>query len=520
MLRADELAPQDLLQTLWRHRLAAVAAGIVCAAVGYGYSLFVPDRFIASTLVLVEDARPPDSYVQATSTLNLGERLRTLSVRVLSRTRLEQVMQQYLLYGNPSDPVERETTLASMRKRIAIDVTGTEAFRIAFAHEDPLVAAQVANSLSEFFIRDSEQALERQVLDTTSGLQTQLQSVRDQLDAKEREIRDFKLVSMGRLPEQMSTNMRAIDRLQLSLIDNRDRLAEAHDRKLQIEIETAREPGAVVATSAREKARQLLSSSTTGNLDTRIASQPPAVRLEALKLQRESLLQRYTPRHPDVRMIESKIAELHSEVGFSTGSSNPSLAGAGAAGSSGNPRLAAVRQEIRTLQAERADLQKQLQETEVRVQGSPDVEAQLRELEREHDSLLLSYQSLVSRNLDAELAGNLQRAGPFARFRIIDPAVPPQVPSSPTRVLFLLGGGVIGFGLVCAAAVLREMTFEPLNDADEVSRYAGIPVLASIPFIETEAWRRKQQRWRLASLATVGGVLGVVFVLRLLMRPL
>lgn len=520
MLRADDLAPGDLFHTVWRHRFMAVVAAIVCAAFAYGYSLFVPDLFVASTLVLVEDAGLPAGYARSTATLNLGERLNTLSERILNRTRLDQLMQESALFGNPRDPLEREAMLAKTRQRITLDVSGTEAFRISFKHEDPSVAAQVANALAAFFIRDSEQAVERQVEDTTSGLQAQLESVRLQLAGKEGEIRDFKTANLGMLPEQMSSNMQTITRLQQGLSAIAERLDAARNLRLELESQVPATQEAGVDISARAQARVLLSSGSSVDLQTRIASHPPRVRLEALRLQRDALLGRWTSRHPDVQMLEADIAALERQVArlpaasAAAGNENPAAATSGT-----DPRLAAVRRDIRTLESQRAEAQGQLDATRLLVVGAPLVEERLRRLGREHDALLRNYEGLFNKNSEAELAGSLQGTGPSASFRIVDAAVIPQRPSSPMRILFLLGGGFVGLGLVFAGAVLREMALEPLYDADEVEKYAEIPVLASIPFIETGESRRRLQIQRWVSAATVVGALVVVVLLRLMLRP-
>ncbi len=521
MLRADELAPGDLFEALWRWRRLAVAAALVCGALGYGYSLFLPDQYTAGTLVLVEEWQLPQNYVQSTATLNLGARLRTLSKQILSRSRLNELMTRHRLFGDPADPVEREKMLAALTKRITVEVGGGDSFRISFRHEDPDVAAAVANELAGFFIDDSRRALEHQVENTNSALQAQRERVKAALDQKEREIRDFKSQNMGMLPEQLSANLETLDRLQQQLTDNSSRLASARSRKAQLEAEALRgiSAGGTIL-SARERAQQLLQDPTTTDLSVRLPSEPPRVRLEVLRLQREALLRRFTRRHPDVQALDLQIAALEQEIAEAP---ETPVRGVASAVDAAPPLVAEqirdAEREIRDLLAERKSIQEQMRAYEQRIERAPAVEQAMRELEREYNAMLQEYQGLVRRSMEAELAGDLQRSGPFARFRVIDPAVPPQVPSGPLRVLFLAGGMLLGLGLLCAGVLAVEMVFEPIRSAAEVRKYAGLEVLATIPLIETRRLRRQRRRQGMATWAAVASVLAVVFVLRLLMRP-
>ena len=98
------------------------------------------------------------------------------------------------------------------------------------------------------------------------------------------------------------------------------------------------------------------------------------------------------------------------------------------------------------------------------------MEQQLRELERERDGLDSNYTDLASRNLEADLASDLQTANtPFSSYRVIDLAVVPTNPTSPWRLLFLLGGAIAGIATVAGATFLREMVVEPVHSASETS---------------------------------------------------
>ena len=523
MVRADALTPIDVLRTAWRYLHVAIAAGLILGALTYGYTLLLDDKYTATTLVLVEDTGLSRDYVRSTVTQDLEARLRTLSAQVMSRTRLEEVMGRFSLYDNEPEP--REDRLLRMRNRIDVDVSRADAFRISFTHTDPVTAMEVTNALAGLFIRDSARAVSSRVETASSLLTTQLEELRGRLDEKEREISAFKIANPGMLPEQLQANLRTLDRLERELSDNARALSSARDRQTTLEQIVNLDTGSGSPLTARQRARQVLADgSSDDSVDTRLASQPPSVRLEGMKLQREALLARYTERHPDVQLLNTKISSLERRIADGSVAGDESIAALDADPSSVGglgPRgqLTAVRREVAGLLEDRKGTQASIAEYETRIAVAPRVEQELRELERDQRTLQSSYDDLQERVLGADLVGTLERTDPTARFHVIDPAVVPERKSSPQRLLFLLGGCFAGFALGVAAGVAREMIWQPIHGADEVERFIGVKVLSTIPRIDTPAARRRRMaRWLLSS-AAVASVVAAVFILSLVLRP-
>lgn len=520
MLRAEELTPTDLLEVIWRQRFALVAFALVGASLAYGYALFVPDRYTAETLVLVEDAELPRDYVQSASTVSLRARLDTLKEQVLSRTRLEALVRQYEL-ASPGGSLE--LAVSKVRRRIGIEVIGTDGFRLTYTDEDPRMAARLANALAGFFIAESTDALDRQVRSTASGIQQQTDDLKQQLSVKEAEIAAFKSANLGMLPEQLGDNLDAAQTLRQQIRDNGARLTVVRGQLAALPQPVAASEAVTRTTSAQELARTILASATAEGLGARLASEHPLVGLEARRLQRQSLLRRYTERHPDVRQVDAEIAALEQLVASSAPYVPTSTVVAGAPRTMAVPAndRAALESEISSLETARNSMLNDVAEYDRRVAGAPAVEQQMRVLEREHDTLLRNYIDLANRNVEADLANDLQTADmPKSRFRVVDAAVVPDQPSSPLRMFFLLGGALVGIALVCGATFLREVAMEPVNSAAELERFGGLDVLASIPVVRTASLVRRQRLIRVGSVAAVGSVLVVVFVLRVMVRGL
>jgi len=522
VLRAEDLTPEDVLHLIWRQRYALIGFALAGAAIAYGYALFVPDRYTAETLVLVEDAEVSRDYVQSTSTLSLRARLDTLREQVLSRTRLESLVGEYQLAGRGAT---LEEAVAKVRRRIGIKVIGQDGFRLSFTDEDPRMAARVANALAGFFIAESVDSQARQVRSTAAGMQQQSEDLLQQLDAKEAEIATFKAANLLMLPDQFPDNLAMLQTLRQQLRDNGSRTSAARGQLAALPIETERGFTAVDTLSASDAARQILTTAPTAEaIASRLDGEHPLVRLEVRRLQREALLRRFTERHPDVRLLTAEVADLTRQVA-SAGPYEPAVAsGVGDAGVTAT-RLGSSRaplaEEVRQLESDRAALLAELSEYQRRADGSAAVERRLRNLERERESLERNYTDVSSRTVEAELASDLQSANsPFSSYRVIDPAIVPSNPSSPLRLFFLLGGALTGMALRGATVFLRETIFGPLNSASEIERFTDLDVLASIPLVRTDRILRRQRLLRIGSVTAVGSVLVIVLVLRLMMRGL
>lgn len=516
MVRADSLTPADIWAVVWRYRFPAVLAAVVCAGAAYGYSLTLPDVYKAETLVLVEDAQVSSSFVRSPVSVDLEARLRTLRDTVLSRTRLQNVMDRFGLFAHESSWEKR---LSAMRNSIDVTVSRTDAFRISFEHTDPTTARDVTNALAGLFIEDSRLAAARHSQGTTSMLDRELEDLSSRLSSKERELADFKARHMGSLPDQVSGTLSALDSAKQQLSATRAELAGARDRRTRLEGMMTPVTTSTIrasASPARQVALQLLADTGEADLARKIASQPPAVRLEALRLWRASLLGRFTARHPDVQAVEAEIASLEGQgVDSSTYTADESEAALGAdVGTLLSNQLDEAQREIRIHEQRRAELESQIAELEARVVAAPQVEREFLQLDRDRSQLAKAYDDLRGRRMEAGIADGVD-VEETTGFQVVDPAVTPQRKSSPRRSYFFLGGGFFGLALALGCGAAREMVFQPLHDAEELERHVGVPVLGAIPEVENSQRRRQRVLLRGLGVGVVVTVLVSVYLLRM-----
>ena len=109
---------------------------------------------------------------------------------------------------------------------------GNNAFSIAYVGADPLIVMKVTNLLASLFIDENLRIREQQAEGTSEFLAIEHAEAKKELEKQEMALKEFKERHMGALPEQMTINLRTLDRLQIELQTINDGLKSAEDRKL------------------------------------------------------------------------------------------------------------------------------------------------------------------------------------------------------------------------------------------------------------------------------------------------
>src|ERR1700739_2709755 len=127
--------PEELDQTLssvedyWvivrRRRWWILVPLLVTWVTVWGISWLLPNTYQSETLILLEQQNIPNQYVVPNVNASIQDRLQAISQQVLSRTRLQAIIDRFHLYPSPhgfgtlldpGDPIEK------MRKDIEIEL--------------------------------------------------------------------------------------------------------------------------------------------------------------------------------------------------------------------------------------------------------------------------------------------------------------------------------------------------------------------------------------------------------------
>jgi polysaccharide chain length determinant protein (PEP-CTERM system associated) len=515
----QQIDPRYYLSLLSRRRWYVIVPFCLLIIVGCLLAVKLPKIYQATTLILIQPQSVPTEYVHPVVSEGAESRISTISQQIMSRSNLENIIKQFNLYAQKDQAgMFIEDKIADLRKRITIDLSkhtkraDAEAFSVSFEGENPQKVAAVANALAANFIDENIKTRESQAVGTSNFLQDQLQSTRARLEELEKALKAYREKYMGGLPEQLDTNLKILERLQGQLIDRQTAIRDAKNRSILLNQQLAEMQNySAVAAAA----------GTDGG-----AGMDDAVKLGQLQKQLEDLQNQYTARHPDVVRMKEKIENLKSSLavqGTQPGADNKASGNTGPAAlpmmSQSRTLLQSqqreVQNEIVSLGAEIPRLQKQIEFYERLVDETPNREQELLTLKRDYENMQKSYNSLLDRKLQAEVAVNLEKMQIGEQFRVIDYAKLPNKPVKPDmRKLFILVlAAAIGTGV--GLIFLLEYLDTSFKKIEEIDTHLGLPVLATIPQMAEKKdllWHRTNQVATTVSLL-VGAVLLGAFAL-------
>ena len=486
-----KITPELVLEVAKRRRWVILIPLCLAIILGIYLSFVLPKVYEARTLILIEPQRVPQNYVQSIVTEAPGERINTIAQQIMSRTNLEKIISDFGLYAKPEHAkMYMEDKIDSLRKRISVDVTqdrrGADAFTIQYRDNDPKRVMKVANGLAMHFINENIKARETQASGTSEFLEAELELMRIRLEELEEKIKEYRRTNMGELPEQLETNLRILDRLQQTVADRQEGLRQARTRLADLNGQAANRTQQVL----------VLGGSRGGE---------GARSLPDLKIELENLQSRYTEQHPDIIRLKKTISEMEAA---GSGSENdvsrlpPAL----------RRQILDVQHEIQAIEREIDKAKSQIADFERRIEVAPKREQELLSLRRDYQNIQASYDSLLARKLEAEIAVNMERKQKGEQFRIIDPAREPERPIEPNMLKLFAIILLSGIGLGGGGAFLLEYFNSSFRKADEIERFLNIPVLATIPGLLS---KRKLLLVRLNNICSVaflviaGGLIGV-----------
>jgi len=89
---------------------------------------------------------------------DFGYRLQSISQQILSRTRLERVIQDFNLYEKERKTGIMEDLVERMRRDIEVQIVKGDAFRVAFTGQDPRTVMRVTERLASHLPEVAESA--------------------------------------------------------------------------------------------------------------------------------------------------------------------------------------------------------------------------------------------------------------------------------------------------------------------------------------------------------------------------
>jgi polysaccharide chain length determinant protein (PEP-CTERM system associated) len=485
MILQRELTIHDYVAILRRRWWIIVVPAVVFAIGAYTVSLFLASRYTSETVVLVEEPAVPESLVKPVISGDANQRLATMQEQILSRTRLQQIIEKFGLYKEEAGSVSMEEMVARLRRSIGVSpvramaetrASGLPGFTVSVIASQAYTAQQICTEITSFFMQQNVLIREKRAEDTTQFITKQLTESKRKLDEQDAKLADYQRRYMGELPDQVQTNYSVLTGLTSQLEATSQALNRAQQDKMFVQNTLDQQPlaGTPVPTVADPDTlgKQL------ANLESQLAALQP----------------QYTDAHPDVRRLKKDIAQLQRRIAEQSGrhNSQPVPAQVNDAVTAETPRVQQLRAQlyqidrtIREKTAEQARLQQEISKVQGKLQLTPAIAQEYKALTRDYQTALNIYNDLLKKQNDSEMATDLERRQQGEQFRVLDPPSLPQKPTYPNRSVFGFGGFIGGLAFGLAIAFALEFQDTTLRTERDVERLLKLPALAMIPLLES-----------------------------------
>ena len=476
-----------------RRKWLLILPPLVFSILAFSGSYLLQPRYTSQTLVLVEGQKVSDNLVKPAVAEDLNQRLSTMKEQILSRSRLEPIMQKFGLYKEEMKKVPIEDLIDQMRSKIVVSPIhgandSTPGFYISFTADNPKLAQDICSEITSLFMEENLKLREERAVGTTDFLASQLEESKRNLDEQDAKLAAFQRKYIGQLPGQEQVNMSMLTTLKSQLDSVTAALNRAQQDKLYTESLLAQETATMQGSQSGPDA---------------IPASQLDDQLTTLKATLVALEARYTPEHPDVIKTKQMIAELERKSATSHADVK-SAAPATHETSHAQLSLPAVRlrdnlhsldDTIREKSAEQVKLQQSIREYEKRIQLSPAIEEEYKKLTRDYQTAQAFYDDLLKKKSMSEMATDLERRQEGEQFRVVDPANLPETPAFPRRGMLAGMGFGVGLGLGGALVFLFEVLRQSIQTESDVEFYFKLPVLANIPDLSTVPTKNPVGKW-------------------------
>ncbi|MBS0354181.1 MAG: chain length-determining protein [Proteobacteria bacterium] len=496
----------SVLRSMWLYRWWGLAVAWIVGPIAAATVYMLPDRYESSARVYVDTQSILKPLMSGLAVQpNIDQQIVILSRTLISRPNVEKLIRMADLDLAVKSKEERENLIAKVTKSLEIRIAGQDnLYTLAYTDTDAERAKRVVQSLVSMFVESGLGDKRRDSDTARKFIEEQIKSYEQKLEEAENRLKEYKLRNLNSVGGGGRDYFGRMSEVNEQLNQARLALREAENSRDALKRQiTGEEPVFL----PENPSSSTLSSISVPELDGRI---------EVLKKNLDSLLQRYTEQHPDVigarKMIESLEAQKASEVQARRKAAATS-GGAHVPSVNANPVYQQLKMSLAEAEANVASLKARVAEYESRVQALtassrmlPQLEAEFTQLNRDYDINKRNYDALVARRESAAMAVEMGATSGVADFRLIDPPTVPSKPTAPNRLLLMPAGGGAALLLGAVVTFLMSQIRPTFADSSALREVTGLAVLGSVSRLADSEFLRKQRRGKIAFLCAVGGL--------------
>ena len=182
MLPGKKYTPDEIVRILVQRKWLIILPFVIGVAGGVFAFKRVQELYRSETLIVVVPQRIPDSYVKSITT-RVEDRLTSISEQIMSRSRLERIINDFDLYREARASGPMEDVIQRMRADIQPTMDGRDSlsFRISYVNQDPKIAQKVTERLASLYIEESLRDRANLTDSTSQFLESQLEDAKRRL---------------------------------------------------------------------------------------------------------------------------------------------------------------------------------------------------------------------------------------------------------------------------------------------------------------------------------------------------
>lgn len=553
---------KDYLVALRKRKTAVLSISLSILALSVAIAFLLPAVYKSSATILIEQQEIPPELVMSTVTSYAAERIQTIQARVMSRTNLLEIVDKFKLYENKRAYETSEEIVKRMSTDVRLEVISAEvvdprtgkpsaatiAFTLSYKGESPEKAQKVASELTSLYLNENLKNRTQMAEDTAVFFSEEIGRLDSLISELERKLAVFKQENADALPELQRLNLELLQRgeSEIRSLDTQIRSLEERRFYLQGQLTLIQpENPAIPGPELRLKQVEAEYASVTSRYSEehpdvqRLKREVDSLRRETgrsdsveiiaqqllvLRAELAQIKERYTSEHPDIENLEEKIASLNDKLELSKNRAeegyfqnqpdNPAYISLTA-------QLSGIKSQIKSINKQKAQVANKFKLIEERLLKAPQVEREYLVLKRDYDNAVVRYRETKAKQMQADVAKQLESESKGERFTLIDPPVLPEKPVSPNRPAILFLGFVLSLGGGIGFAFVADAVSGAVRGAKSIERILDISPLAVLPyqFNLLDIENRKKYRKRIIMIGIVS-ILFMFLIVHFLISPL
>lgn len=513
---------------VWRYRWLALAVAWLVAIGGWVWVWQLPESYVANARVYVDTNTVLRPLLQGLAIQpDIESRIGLLSRTLLSRPNLEKLMRMTDLDLQVTTAREKDKLLNDLQKSISLWSSKKDPSLYSISVQDPDrdTAKRVAQALITVFIESSLSGKRADTSGAQDFLEEQLKEYEARLIQAETRSANFRqrhrdvLGGSGGYYRNLNSARARLRQANLMLREEENRVV---DLQRQIEGE---DPLYLPSTTTDTP-------ETTRRGPMRVPPSKLGPQINEVEGQLAQLRIKYTDRHPEVLRLVSRLEDLKAEEVEEQQAARERVREINAKRKAGEPveqfgdlsglenspvymnmkqMLSESKSKAAALKVRVKEYEERVTELEEQVNTIPEIEAQLKQLDRDYSVIRSQHSQLLKRRETARMGQDMEKKATDVSFRVIDPPYVPLKPSEPNKVLLnaiVLGAGVVaGIGVAFLVSLISPVFF----DVRTLAAVSGLPVLGSVT-INLQKEQQRRERYGQVAFGSLTFCLLIVFV--------